>query len=159
MKVAFRYVSTYGQALEATHNGFSRIFRECIRSRSNKKEKGKRALSVWVKRVFIISLVDNIKADPDLHTPRPIPDDLWLPYDKLPSEVEMMYIKLIKILKELPVSTRLVFNLYVLDGFSHPEIAEILDITVRDSKHHIINARGYCNRSLTRLKYTTINDS
>jgi RNA polymerase sigma factor (sigma-70 family) len=150
MKVAFRYVSTYEQALEATHNGFLRIFRECPRFRSNRKVKGKDALSVWIKRVFIITIVDHVKAEPDLYTSRHIPDDLWLSYTQLPSDIEMMYIELIKILKELPVSSRLVFNLHIIDGFSHREIARILDITVKDSKHRVVDAREYCNRSLTR---------
>ena len=150
MKVAFRYVSTYEQALEATHNGFLRIFRECIRLRSNQKRKRKGGLSDWMKRAFILTLVDHIKSEPDLHIPRPIPDDRWLPYDKFPSDTEKKHIELIKILKELPVSSRLVFNLHVIDGFSHREIARMLDITVKDSKRHKRSAREYCNRSLTR---------
>jgi RNA polymerase sigma factor (sigma-70 family) len=150
MRVAFRYVSTYEQALEATHNGFLRIFRECIRLRSNLKVKRKGGLSAWMKRVFIITLVDHIKTEPELHIPQPIPDDRWLPHDILPSDTERMHIELIKILKELPVSSRLVFNLHIIDGFSHREIAGMLAISVKDSKRHIRSASEYCHRSLTR---------
>jgi len=159
MKVAFRYVSTYEQALEATHSGFLRIFRECVKFRNNLKVKGKDTLSVWIRRVFIITLVDHIRAEPELHIPRSIPDDRWLSNDNLPSDTEKIHIELIKILKEIPVSPRLVFNLHVIDGFSHREIARMLDITVKDSKRKLINARDYCSRSLVREKTTPNKDS
>jgi RNA polymerase sigma factor (sigma-70 family) len=148
MKVAFRYVSTYEQALEATHNGFLRIFRECILFRNNQERQVKELFSVWIKRVFIITLVDHIKAEPDLHMPRPIPGDLWnQDGDRRLPGVEI-HIKLIRVLKGLPVPYRLVFNLYVIDGFSHREIARMLDITVKDSKHKLIKARESCSRAL-----------
>jgi RNA polymerase sigma-70 factor (ECF subfamily) len=148
MKVAFRYVSTYEQALEATHNGFLRIFRECIRSRNNQKVESKGSLPVWIKKTFVVTLVEHIRTEPGLYIPRPVPDDLWLPHDKIPSDMEKMHIELIKVLKELPVSSRLVFNMHVIDGFSHREIARMLDITVKDSKRYITSAREYCNRHL-----------
>ena len=48
---------------------------------------------------------------------------------------------LLKIIQELPDRYRLVFNLYVLDGFSHKEIAEMLDITTGTSKSNLARAR------------------
>jgi RNA polymerase sigma factor (sigma-70 family) len=148
MKVAFRYVSTYEQAFDETLNGYLRIFRECIRFRAHQKVGRKETLSAWIKRVFIITLIDRIKAEPESHFPRPIPGDLWLPYDKLPTDMEKMHIELIKVLKELPVSSRLVFNLHVIDGFSHREIAGMLDIAVEDSKRNLIKARRLLQQAL-----------
>jgi RNA polymerase sigma-70 factor (ECF subfamily) len=54
---------------------------------------------------------------------------------------------LIKILKGLPVTYRLVFNLHVIDGFSHAEIAKMLGIRVKDSKYNLLEAKKYCNQT------------
>ncbi len=149
LKVAFRYVGTYEQAVEMTHDGFIKIFNEAKRLKVNLDAKFKGTLSAWLKRVFIITLVDAIKSEPNLHIPRPIPADPWHQTGNLENlESEIIYIELIKILKGLPVRPRLVFNLHIMDGFSHAEIAQMLGITVKDSKCNLLKARKYCRRSL-----------
>ena len=50
---------------------------------------------------------------------------------------------LIKILQQLPPGFRTVFNLYVLEGYTHPEIAEILDISVGTSKSQLMRAKAH----------------
>jgi len=48
---------------------------------------------------------------------------------------------LLKIIQELPDRYRLVFNLYVLDGYSHKDIADILKINIGTSKSNLSRAR------------------
>ena len=48
---------------------------------------------------------------------------------------------LLKIIQELPDRYRLVFNLYVLDGYSHKDIADMLDINMGTSKSNLARAR------------------
>ena len=48
---------------------------------------------------------------------------------------------LMKIIQELPDQYRLVFSLYVLDGYSHKEIAEMLKITTGTTKSNLSRAR------------------
>jgi RNA polymerase sigma-70 factor (ECF subfamily) len=144
--VGFRYAGTYEQAVEMTHHGFIGIFNEMTRLKISLNAEFNGALPAWVKRIFIITLVDKIKSQPNLHIQRPIPGDLWQQSGNLENlEREIIYyIELIKILKGLPVRGRLVFNLHVIDGFSHAEIAEMLGITVKDSKYSLLEAKKYC---------------
>ena len=149
LKVAFRYVSTYEQAVEITYHGFIKIFNEVTRLKISQDVRFNDRLSAWIKRIFIIMLVDKIKSEPDLHSPRPIPENIWHePGNQVNLEREYIYIELIKLLKGLPVTHRLVFNLHVIDGFSHAEIGKMLLITVKDSKSNLLEAKKYCNRSL-----------
>jgi RNA polymerase sigma factor (sigma-70 family) len=153
LKVAFRYVSTYEDAVEMTCHGFIKIFNEATRLKINPDLKLKDGLSAWVKRIFIITLVDKIKSELNSHITRPIPEDVWQePGSQANLESEIIYIEVIKILKGLPVTYRLVFNLHVIDGFSHAEIAKMLCITVKDSKDNLYEAKKYCTRSLEGLK-------
>ena len=48
---------------------------------------------------------------------------------------------LLKIIQELPDRYRLVFNLYVLDGYSHVEISELINISAGTSKSNLARAR------------------
>jgi RNA polymerase sigma factor (sigma-70 family) len=156
LKVAFRYVSTYEQAVEMTYHGFIRIFEEVTRLKISQDMKSKAGLSAWVKRIFIITLVGKIKSELRLHAPRPIPGDIWQePGGEANLGGVIAYIELIKILKGLPMAHRLVFNLHVIDGFSHAEIAKMLAITVKESKYNLLEAREYCKRSLEDIKPDT----
>jgi RNA polymerase sigma factor (sigma-70 family) len=153
LKVAFRYVSTYEQAVEMTYHGFIRIFNELTRLEISQDMKFKAGLSAWVKRIFIITLVGKIKSELNVHTPRPIPGEIWQePGGQANLGSVIVYIELIKILKGLPVRHRLVINLHVIDGFSHAEIANMLGITVKESKNFLLEAKKYCNRSVEDIK-------
>ena len=141
MKVAFRYVSTYEQALELTQNGFLKIFHEFIGFKFDQSVLSRETLFTWIKKTFIVTLVDHIKSAFDLYKPRPIPEDIWKQHDGPFTDEERMHIELIKILKSLPIMYRLVFNLHIMDGFTHGEIGGMLGITVKGSKQYLIKAR------------------
>jgi RNA polymerase sigma factor (sigma-70 family) len=151
LKVAFRYVGTYEQAIEMTYQGFVKIFNEVAKLQVALNVKLSEGLSAWVKRIFIIALVDKINSEINLHMPRPIPGDIWQePGTGTDAESERIYIELIKVLKGLPLTYRLVFNLHVIDGFSHAEIAKMLHITVENSKYNLMEARKIV---LSKTKY------
>jgi RNA polymerase sigma factor (sigma-70 family) len=153
LKVAFRYVSTYEQAVEMTYHGFIQLFNEAARLKIGRDVKFKDGMSAWVKRIFIMMLVDKIRSAPSLHIPRPIPEDIWqASANRENGETESIYIQVIKILKGLPVTHRLIFNLHVIDGFSHDEIAKMLRITVKDTKYNLLEAKKYCNSLLEGIK-------
>ncbi len=48
---------------------------------------------------------------------------------------------LLHLIRKLPAATQTVFNLYVMEGYTHPEIATMLAITVGTSKWHLSDAR------------------
>lgn len=59
---------------------------------------------------------------------------------------------LLKIIQELPDRYRLVFNLYVIDGYSHAEIAEMLTINVGTSKSNLARARMILKEKIEQNK-------
>ena len=60
-------------------------------------------------------------------------------------------------IQELPDRYRLVFNLYVLDGYSHKEISEMLEINLGTSKSNLARARVILKEKITT--YTSGNNS
>ena len=151
IKLAFRYVGTYDQAVEITHHGFVRIFNEVTRLKSNRDAKFNGVLSARCKKIFINMLVGKIRSEPHLHISQPISEDIWQQSGiRTNVESQFLYVELIKILKGLPVTYRLVFNLYVIDGFSHAEIAKMLGIAVNDSKYNLLEAKNLIQKNFKK---------
>ena len=95
----------------------------------------------WIKRVFINYIIQQYRKETffDLayeNRIEDIEDDVDV---NKTDDISMEY--LIKIIQELPDRYRLVFNLYVIDGYSHQEIAEMLNINIGTSKSNLFRAR------------------
>jgi RNA polymerase sigma-70 factor (ECF subfamily) len=61
---------------------------------------------------------------------------------------------LLQIIQELPDRYRLVFNLYVLDGYSHKDIADMLHINIGTSKSNLARARQILKQTIITFKTT-----
>ena len=59
---------------------------------------------------------------------------------------------ILKVMNELPHGYRIVLNLYVVEGYKHKEIAEILDINVGTSKSQLSKARKIIQEKLSSKK-------
>lgn len=66
----------------------------------------------------------------------------------LPKEQTIPVQSLMEIIQQLPDGYRMVFNLYVMEGYSHKEIAEILQISENTSKSQLFKARKYLIRQI-----------
>jgi RNA polymerase sigma-70 factor (ECF subfamily) len=71
-----------------------------------------------------------------------IPDYVWdIPEKAENPEQMILYKDLIEMVKQLSPQYRSVFNLYVIDGYNHLEIADIMQISVGTSKSNLSRAR------------------
>jgi RNA polymerase sigma-70 factor (ECF subfamily) len=80
-----------------------------------------------------------------------IPDTVWeetSTYDN--ADALLLYKELISHVKSLPPSYGAVFNMYVIDGFSHQEIAKQLGISVGTSKSNLFKAKAYLQNILKK---------
>jgi RNA polymerase sigma-70 factor (ECF subfamily) len=69
------------------------------------------------------------------------------------AESSMSYEYLLTLINTLPETSRIVFNMYVLDGMTHDEIASALGISQGTSKWHLHEARKKIQLKLTKLSY------
>lgn len=60
---------------------------------------------------------------------------------------------ILNLLKELPTGYRTIFNLYVLEGYKHREIAELLGISINTSKSQLILAKKRMRELLVKNNY------
>jgi RNA polymerase sigma-70 factor (ECF subfamily) len=150
LKIAFRYVNTYEQAVEVTHDGFLKMFRNFSRFEVRDKDKLEMLLIGWIRRVVINAAIDYMRREMNNQQTYAIPEHVWEHKDDGQSaDNSLLYKELMILVKELPPAYRMVFNLHVIEGYSHPEIAKMLGITTGTSKSNLSKARAHLQKALT----------
>jgi RNA polymerase sigma-70 factor (ECF subfamily) len=131
--VCLKYSRNSVEAQDNLQDAFLTIFK------SIRQYKHKGSFEGWMKRITINTVLQKYRKERffEIVNEEAIED---------PEEVEIEENNLsldflLRIIQELPNRYRLVFNLYVLDGYSHNEIAEMLNITSGTSKSNLARAR------------------
>lgn len=157
LKIAFRYVNTYEQAVEVTHDGFLKMFRNFSRFEVRDKDKIEMLLIGWIRRVVINASIDYMRREMNNQQTYAIPEHIWEHKDDgQSSDNSLLYKELMILVKDLPPAYRMVFNLHVIEGYSHPEIAKMLGITTGTSKSNLSKARAHLQKALAAENSETI---
>jgi RNA polymerase sigma factor (sigma-70 family) len=128
--VCLKYSRNYAEAQDNLQDGFLVIFKK-IHSYSFKG-----SLEGWMKKVLINHILQQYRNEVFLSLVEDhVVEDVEIEYD----DISIDY--LMKIIQELPDRYRLVFNLNVIDGYSHQKIASMLNIKVGTSKSNLHRAR------------------
>lgn len=142
--VCLRYASNYHSAEDILQEGFVKVFRNIERFR------GDGAFEGWLRRIFVNTAIEHYRKTVQMY---PIMD-----FTPLPSETtdlsaldNLMAEDLMNMLQELSQGYKTVFNLYVIEGYSHKEIADMLSITEGTSKSQLARARNLLQKKLQDL--------
>jgi len=130
--LCLKYSRNYQEAQDNLHNGFLTIFDKM------EQYKFKGSFEGWLKRIIINTALQTYR-DKNI---------LNLVSDEFPEEVDLeiegeniSLDYLLELIQGLPTRYRLVFNLYVLDGYPHKEIANMLSISEGTSKSNLSRAK------------------
>ena len=136
MRVCQSYLADEELAREAFNNGFLTVFESIQKFDAERGE-----LGGWIRKIMIHSSIDLYRAELKFGN---VTDDLpeqeteFIP----PAVLEKLYFEdILRHIRTLPHSTQTVFNLSVLDGFSHREISEQLNISEGTSRWHLSEAK------------------
>ena len=147
LKVVFRYIFRYDKAVDVENDGFIKIFRNFSKFTYTGTENLEMVFMGWIRRIMINTAIDVLRKDSLLPEIGSITEHLWMEEDKSQSSDQaLLYKELINEVKKLPPSYRVVFNMYVVDGFTHQEIATQLGITVGTSKSNLFKAREHLKK-------------
>jgi RNA polymerase sigma factor (sigma-70 family) len=130
--VCLKYSRNYTEAQDNLQDGFLLIFDKIHQFSFKGSFEG------WLKRVMINNVLQQYKKDSFLSL---VEENIE---EEVEVEIETESITvdyLMKIIQELPDRYKLVFNLYVIDGYSHQEIAELLQINIGTSKSNLSRAK------------------
>ncbi len=145
MGICLRYSRTREEAVEIVNDGFIKIFTKLDRYSKGLSFKG------WLRKVMINSAIDYFRKNEKHYNSLDISHGQYevaseTILDKLAAE------EIIAAIQRLPPSYRMVFNLYVIEGFKHDEIANQLNISSGTSKSNLAIARSKLQKILLSEK-------
>ena len=139
MAVCYRYCQRRDEAEDVFQDGFIKVFDKIH------KYNHKGSLEGWIRRIMVNNAIDYLRIKKkkfDFAEPRgefaDIKDDTDEEniYDGISAEA------ILRLVQKLSTAYRLVFNMYVLDGYSHQEIAKELNISEGTSKSNLSKAKA-----------------
>ncbi|MFZ1783886.1 MAG: RNA polymerase sigma factor [Ferruginibacter sp.] len=143
LKTVFRYIYRYDKAVDVVNDGFIKFFNKIDQFKPGHEADTEKMLMGWLKRIMINTAIDELRRGKMTPEIGGIPDHVWdIPENSENGEQLLLYKELIVMIKELSPQHRSVFNLYVIDGYNHLEIADILQIPVGTSKSCLSRARA-----------------
>lgn len=130
--ICLKYSKNKQEAQDNFQDGFITIFNKI----GQFKFKG--SFEGWIKRIMVNTVLLKYRSRRVLNiVTEEIPDEVVVNVDD--DEVSLDF--LLNLIRELPERYRLVFNMYVLDGYSHKEISKMLQIAEGTSKSNLARAR------------------
>jgi RNA polymerase sigma factor (sigma-70 family) len=157
LKIVFRYIYRYDNAADVTNDGFVKLFRYFDRFVPDEDGNHEHKLMGWLKRIMINTAVDALRKDSLMPETGGIPDHVWnITSNSADADQAMLYKELITLVKELPPQYRMVFNLYIIDGYNHFEVADVLKISVGTSKSALSRARQLLQNKISKTQETRL---
>jgi RNA polymerase sigma factor (sigma-70 family) len=144
-RILLRYAKDRAEAEDMMQDAFVRVYRDMAQFR------GDGALGGWIRRIMINTALSHLRKQKDFlrDTGDFAPfENLFRTDEDTASNIDAE--SLMKLLQKLPTGYRTVFNLYAIEGFSHEEIAEQLNISIGTSKSQLYKAREFLKKILDK---------
>jgi len=135
MTLCLRYTKNESDAMEALNSGFYKVYKNISRYDSQKA-----SLYTWIRTIIIHSCLDMIQRNQHASATAEMEQaaNIHVPPDAITA---LSAAEILQLVRELPPATQAVFNLYVIEGYTHPEITGLMKISEGTSKWHLSEAR------------------
>ncbi|GAB3937429.1 RNA polymerase sigma factor [Mucilaginibacter myungsuensis] len=135
MHICLRYAADRDEAAGLANEGFFKAF-----TKINSYDVA-RPFRTWLGRIMTNVAIDHYRANLKMAYNEDLDQAIHLGHDEVAS-ARLNYNDLLDMVQRLPRSYRTVFNLYAIDGYTHEEIGELLDISPGTSKSCLFKARA-----------------
>lgn len=133
--VCLRYAGNPDDAQDILQEGFVKVFHNLSRFRGDGSFEG------WIRRIFVNTAIEHYRRKVNLYPVTEAQEDTvedrdWSALDRLALK------DLLEMIRKLSPGYRTVFNLYVVEGYTHKEIAAMLGISEGTSKSQLARAKA-----------------
>jgi RNA polymerase sigma-70 factor (ECF subfamily) len=139
--VCLRYSGNESDANDLLQEGFIKLFKNLHKFR------GEGSFEGWIRRIFINTSIEHFRKKSKMFNVTDIRDNIIEDTDlgalDLLAEKDILHL-----VNELSPGYKAVFNLHVIEGYSHKEIAEMLNITEGTSKSQLSRAKAALKKNL-----------
>lgn len=141
MAVCLRYTKNEDEAMDLLHESFIKIFR------SISKYQPGTSLGAWMRRITVNTAIDHYRRNTRRRT-----EDIDMAFDLSSQDADAISRctekEILAAVQRLTPAYRTVFNLYVIEGYSHKEIAKELKVTESTSRSNLVKARAKLQQML-----------
>ncbi len=135
MSVSVRYFTNMDDTKNSVNEAFMNVFKYLRNYDRNLP------FDPWFTRIVINAALNNVKKSQQSQAVEQLNHDNVFQDESENVIDKLSYRELLKCIQKLTVKYRTVFNLYVIDGFKHQEIARILNISEGTSKSNLLRAK------------------
>jgi RNA polymerase sigma-70 factor (ECF subfamily) len=133
--VCLRYAGNEDDASDILQEGFIKVFKNLSKFR------GEGSFEGWIRRIFVNTSIEHFRKKVKLYNVTEVQENTI--EDTNLDALDMLAAKdIINIINELSPGYKAVFNMHVIEGYSHQEIADIMGITEGTSKSQLARAKG-----------------
>jgi RNA polymerase sigma factor (sigma-70 family) len=149
MAVCDRYTNNQDDAIEILNDGFLKVFKEIYRYKPAYTDVVS-SFKGWLRKIMVYTAIDHFRKN---HKHQ-FTTDLDNGVVQVASHAEdaldrISYEEIIRSIQDLTPGYRTVFNLFIIEGFTHEEISDKLGISIGTSKSNLAKAR----RQLQKILY------
>ncbi|MFN8247728.1 MAG: sigma-70 family RNA polymerase sigma factor [Ferruginibacter sp.] len=144
--VCYRFAKNREDAEDMLQEGFIKIFTQLHQYRNEG------ALEGWIRRIIVHTCINIIKKNKKFNESVDIihAHSIHIKEDMIPSIMQAKQV--VECIRMLPIGYRTVLNLYAIEGYSHKEIASMLDIEESTSRSQYTRAKAMLEDILTKKK-------
>jgi RNA polymerase sigma factor (sigma-70 family) len=142
--VCYRYAHNKEDAEDMLQEGFIKVFSQ-IHTFENRG-----ALEGWIRRIIVHTCINNLKKNKRFNESVDLihANSIQVREENIPSIIQAK--EVVECIRLLPIGYRTVLNLYAIEGFSHKEIAGMLDIEESTSRSQYTRAKAMLEDILIR---------
>lgn len=136
MAVCYRYTKSVADAEDVLQEGFIKVFS------SLEQFKGDGELGAWIRRIMVTTAINFLKKNARYQTEMLFTDSPLHAVSAADPQVRLESKELADLIRQLPPGYQTIFNLYAVEGYSHPEIGSMLGIQEGTSRSQYARARA-----------------
>ena len=144
MGVCLRYSKDSEEAQDVLQMGFIKVFEKL----DMYNHKG--SLEGWIRKIIVNTALDNIRKNKKLMNNVEIEKVDYQLHNYNENAIDTLSAQdLLKVIQSMPTGFKTVFNMYVIEGYTHKEIAKLMNIDDGTSKSQLSRARNAMRRYLS----------
>ncbi len=145
MTVCLRYASDQMLAEDMLQEAFIRIFNHLDQFKSEGSFEG------WMRRIVVNVCLKAIK-NKRINFSTDDDAGIQIPDKGTDAPSHLSEDELLRLIKQLPTGYRIIFNLHAIEGYSHDEIGEMLNIKASTSRSQLVKARKMLQQQIINLQ-------
>ncbi|MCD7938296.1 MAG: sigma-70 family RNA polymerase sigma factor [Tannerellaceae bacterium] len=145
MAVCLRYINDRETARDILQEGFVKIFT------SMDSYSGSGSFEGWMRKIFVNCALEHLRKNDVLREAAGLENTAELVHTGSSAISDISAAELMQLVQELPHGFRTVFNLYAIEGFSHKEIGDMMNITESTSRSQFTRAKQLLQKRINEL--------